>query len=133
MRDVVRPERQHQQCGEGFHQRHHKGGGGTEAGASRRIDIRREAERHHAAVGELASDPACHPGMQLQPRRRERVEIGREILRDAQIGGDEMHPSVIRRLDEGVGITVDRRIEHGTAVLVAVWAEVGASAGEAEP
>ncbi len=43
-----------------------------------------------------------------------------------------MDQAVVRRFDEGVGVAVDRGVQDGAAVLVAVGTKVGAAAGEAQ-
>ncbi len=45
----------------------------------------------------------------------------------------QMDPVVRRRLDERIGVTVDRRVQDRTAEIVAIGAEIGAAAGQAEP
>ena len=83
-------------------------------------------------AAEVARHAQRHAGVQLQRCRSDRGQIGREAFLDAQIGGDEMDAPVVHRLDERVGVAVDRGVEHRAAVLVAIGAEIGAAARQAE-
>jgi hypothetical protein len=68
--------------------------------------------------------------VKLQPGAGDRLQIRGEAFLHRHIRCDEMHLAVMRRLNEGIGVTVDRDVQHGAAMIVAIGAEVGAAPGK---
>jgi hypothetical protein len=83
-------------------------------------------------VAELGEHAARDAGVEAELALGQGEEVGVEGFLDFEVGGDEMELPIVTGFDEGVGIAVDRGVQHGTAELVAIRAEIGASAGEPE-
>lgn len=65
--------------------------------------------------------------MQREPCIPHRLEARREGFGNLDIAGDKMDAVIWRRFDESVCIAVDGSIQHRTAELVAIRAEIGAA------
>ena len=132
MRHVIQPKRQAEQLAKRLNDRHAQRGGGAEARAGRRIDMGRDAQRQHSPLHMVAHHAQVNAGMQPQGGIGQGGPVRRHRLGHAEIICDEMHQTVLAHLDIAIGIAVDGAVQHGAAEFVAIGAEIGTTAGQAQ-
>ncbi len=132
MGDIVGAQWRAEMGGESLDEGDDEGGGGTEAGTGWSIDERGDAHRRDPTAAEILRHPPRDARVQHEAGAGEVGLAGREGFLAIEIRSDEMDAPVRGWLDEGVGIAVDRGVEHGAAMLVAERAQIRATAGEAQ-
>ena len=132
VRDLVFAQRQRKILRERGHQRDHQGGRRTQAGTWRRIGPRTDAQRRTLAVEIVAADAQVGACEQLH-RPGIRIHVAwRDSDACAAIQGFEDHERIAAGIDGRVGVLVDGRVHHATAVQVAVRGDIGAATGQPE-